>query len=213
MKNGRCRMHGGKSTGAKQKASLIGSQHAVGNKSKLLIREYETEQEHIRQFYELQPNERVMDEMDLEDVRMARMMKRMNDWDMDVASHVQELAKNLYNIQLRTLESPLLVHLGVFLRSSKDLIDRHVQEVGIIEAKEMVRMKKKESVSKRAEPLCCKIVEAEKELYTLRHSKRNHSKGSYQSTSLLRYNQSDDECTARILAFKRMSQLELEQAR
>jgi len=102
MKNGRCRMHGGKSTGPKQTSSLIGNQHAVGNKSKLLTGEYETitwerledsEREHIRQFYQLKPDERVMDAMDVEDVRMARMMKLMNDWDMDVASHIQELLK------------------------------------------------------------------------------------------------------------------------
>jgi len=42
------------------------------------------------------------------------------------------------------------------------------RQIAIIETKEMDRMKKNESVSNRAEVLCWKIVEAEKELYTLR---------------------------------------------
>ncbi|WP_138494518.1 HGGxSTG domain-containing protein [Paenibacillus pinistramenti] len=100
MKNGRCRMHGGKSTGPKQPDKLKGNQNAIGNKSKLSTGEYETitwgrledwERESIRQYYGMKPDERVTEPLEIEFVRRARMMQRMNEWDKDVDNNFDRL--------------------------------------------------------------------------------------------------------------------------
>lgn len=100
MKNGRCRMHGGKSAGPKQPSKLKGNQNAVGNKGRLMTGEYEKitwerledwEKESIRQYYGLKLNERVTEPLEMEFIRQARMMQRMNEWDKDVGSHFDQL--------------------------------------------------------------------------------------------------------------------------
>lgn len=102
MNNGRCRLHGGKSTGPKQPSKLIGNQNAFGNKGKLTTGEYETitwerlaeqEREWIRQYYNLKPNEKVTESLEMEFVRQARMMNRMNEWDKDVHSNLELLLR------------------------------------------------------------------------------------------------------------------------
>ncbi|MDG0814216.1 HGGxSTG domain-containing protein [Cohnella rhizosphaerae] len=100
MKNGRCRMHGGKSTGPKQPDKLKGNQNAIGNKGRLVTGEYESitwerleewEQDYIRRLYCLGPNEQVTESLEMEFIRQARMLRRMNEWDKDVASNLNRL--------------------------------------------------------------------------------------------------------------------------
>jgi uncharacterized protein YjcR len=100
MKNGRCRMHGGKSTGPKQPDKLKGNQNAVGNKSKLLTGEFETitwerledgERDFLRQYYNLQPHEKINEPLEMAFVRQGRMMNRMNAWDKDVVGNMDRL--------------------------------------------------------------------------------------------------------------------------
>ena len=85
MKNGRCYMHGGASTGPKDKSKH--GQSMKGNKNSLKTGEYETiwfdtlTAEDIRQ-YELTPTtalEQLDHEIKLTDIRERRMMKRIKD--------------------------------------------------------------------------------------------------------------------------------------
>jgi len=81
MKNGRCRMHGGKSTGPKSLGKLLGNQNAKGNKSRLTTGEYELitadsltveEIELIR----LEPANKYMGDLLFEEIRLRRMMQK-----------------------------------------------------------------------------------------------------------------------------------------
>lgn len=85
MKNGRCRMHGGKSTGPKDRKKLCRNKNAAGNKARITTGEYETitwekltaqEQNKLRQRHSLQPHQRINNPYVMEDVRLARMMRR-----------------------------------------------------------------------------------------------------------------------------------------
>lgn len=100
MKNGRCRMHGGKSTGPKHLERLKGNKHAVGNKGRLTTGEYECitwerleerEQEYLRQYFNLQPGDQITEKLEMEFVRQARMLQRMNEWDQDLEVHLHSL--------------------------------------------------------------------------------------------------------------------------
>nr|WP_147423852.1 hypothetical protein [Cohnella endophytica] len=93
-------MHGGKSTGPKQPDKLKGIQNALGNKGRLITGEYETitwerledwEREHIRQYYGLKSDAQVKEPFEMEFVRQARMLQRMNEWDKDVNNNFGRL--------------------------------------------------------------------------------------------------------------------------
>jgi hypothetical protein len=102
MKNGRCRLHGGKSTGPKNSTKLKGNQNAYGNKANLMTGEFEkidwytlteTERDWFRQHYGLKPNEGLDSPLDMEMVREGRMFQRMDKWDEDVHQYFDELMK------------------------------------------------------------------------------------------------------------------------
>jgi uncharacterized protein YjcR len=102
MKNGRCRMHGGKSTGPKLPSKLRGNQNAVGNKGRLKTGEFETitwerledwEKESVRIFYGLKPDDKVLEPLEMEFIRQARMMRRMNDWDNNLIGRFDDLLR------------------------------------------------------------------------------------------------------------------------
>ncbi|AMA73475.1 HGGxSTG domain-containing protein [Aneurinibacillus thermoaerophilus] len=93
MKNGRCRMHGGKSTGPKDRKKLCRNQNAAGNKARVTTGEYETitwetltaqEQNKLRQHYGLQPYQRINNPYVMEDVRIARMLQRSREETEDI---------------------------------------------------------------------------------------------------------------------------------
>lgn len=102
MKNGRCRLHGGKSTGPKQPSKLIGNQNAIGNKSALTTGEFETitwetltddEREWYREQYDLRPNQTVESPLEMEFVRQARMMQRIDKLDESLYSNLDGIIK------------------------------------------------------------------------------------------------------------------------
>jgi uncharacterized protein YjcR len=105
MKNGRCRLHGGKSTGPKQPAKLIGNQNAIGNKSALTTGEFETitwetltddEREWYREQYDLGPNQTVDSLLEMEFVRQARMVQRMDKLDESLYLNFDEIIRLEY---------------------------------------------------------------------------------------------------------------------
>lgn len=96
MRNGRCRLHGGKSTGPKNPAKLIGNQNAAGNKAAVTTGEYETitwetlttqEQDWLRELYQLKPSEILNFPLEMEFIREARMLGRMNELDKHMTSN------------------------------------------------------------------------------------------------------------------------------
>ncbi|WP_127585098.1 HGGxSTG domain-containing protein [Paenibacillus koleovorans] len=100
MKNGRCRLHGGKSKGPNNPAKLRGNRNAVGNKAALTTGEYETitwetlteeEKGYLREQYRLQPDEQIDFPFEMESIRVARMMRRANQWDENSSRYFEEL--------------------------------------------------------------------------------------------------------------------------
>lgn len=100
MGNGRFRLHGGKSTGPKNPSKLLGNQNAAGNKAALTTGEYETitwetltpqEQEWLRGMYQLKPNEILDFPLEMEFIREARMLGRMNELDKHMTSNFNEI--------------------------------------------------------------------------------------------------------------------------
>ncbi|RTE11196.1 HGGxSTG domain-containing protein [Paenibacillus whitsoniae] len=115
MQNGRCRMHGGKSTGPNNPAKLQGNQNAVGNKSKLSTGEFEiitwdrladTEKEWLTEQYGLEPCEYIDHPLEMAFIRVARMLGRMSELDKDMKSNFNELMRlehALTRVQMRIL--------------------------------------------------------------------------------------------------------------
>ncbi|WP_275667928.1 HGGxSTG domain-containing protein [Paenibacillus oryzisoli] len=113
MQNGRCRMHGGKSKGPNNPAKLHGNLNAVGNKSKLSTGEFEiitwdrltdTEKEWLTEQYRLKPNEFIDDPLEMEFIRVARMLGRMNELDKDMNGNFDDLIRlehALTRVQMR----------------------------------------------------------------------------------------------------------------
>lgn len=78
---------GVKSTGPKDPTKLRGNQNACGNKANLTTGEFETinwytlteeKRDWFRQLYELKPDEGIESPFNMEIVREARMLKRMD---------------------------------------------------------------------------------------------------------------------------------------
>lgn len=102
MKNGRCKMHGGKSKGPLNPVLLKGNKNVVGNKSRLITGQYETitwatltdfEREYLRKQYQLQPYEELNSPLEMEFIREARMIEKSNQWDEDLDQHFDKLIK------------------------------------------------------------------------------------------------------------------------
>ena len=86
-------MHGGKSTGPKDRNKLCRNQNAAGNKARVTTGKYETitwetltaqEQNKLRQHYGLQPYQRINNPYVMEDVRIARMLQRSREETEDI---------------------------------------------------------------------------------------------------------------------------------
>lgn len=107
MSNGRCRMHGGKSTGPKDIEKLKGNKNAVGNKARLTTGEFEKinwntlkdiEKEWCKQPYCLGPYA-VREEIDMltpletERIRGIRMIVRLNALDCEPENNDDDFLK------------------------------------------------------------------------------------------------------------------------
>lgn len=117
MRNGRCRMHGGRSTGPNCLEKLLGNQNAKGNKSKLVTGEYEritldtlTPDEIAAIRYEASCHGNV--ELILGEIRIRRMIQRENEL-MDMNKPDMDALIRLSTAQV-----------NVLIRQSKILIDQ-----------------------------------------------------------------------------------------
>lgn len=102
MRNGRCRLHGGKSTGPRNPSKLQGNRNAAGNKARLTTGEFETitwdtlnkeEQQFLREQYNLKIHEVLNEPLEMEFIRQARMLKRTNRYGEDLNVGFDELIR------------------------------------------------------------------------------------------------------------------------
>lgn len=92
MPNGRCRMHGGKSTGPKDKSKLKGNKNGVTTheRESIVFDFLDDDEKELLKQIDLDKLNQIDNEIKLVDIRLRRMMKRiqkLNKDDMSVSNH------------------------------------------------------------------------------------------------------------------------------